>query len=95
MNTMFHSKRETAAILGVSVRTLENLVAMREISPRHIGRRVLFDEREIERFARRDHRTKPQHLREGHHEDLERTAGTAVPAEGREVNRNVATEFSI
>lgn len=60
MDRIFHGKRETAAMLGISVRTLENLIAMREISPRHIGRRVLFDEKEIERFARRDHRTKAQ-----------------------------------
>jgi excisionase family DNA binding protein len=53
------SKRSTAAMLGISMRTLENLVAIREINPRRIGRRVLFDAREIERFARRDHRTTP------------------------------------
>ncbi len=60
MDRIFHGKRETAATLGISVRTLENLVAMREIIPRRIGRRVLFEAREIERFARRDHRTKPE-----------------------------------
>ncbi len=60
MDRIFHGKRETAATLGISVRTLENLVAMREISPRRIGRRVLFEAREIERFARRDHRTKQE-----------------------------------
>ena len=54
------SKRSTAAALGISVRTLENLVAVREIVPRRIGTRVLFEAREIERFARRDHLTKPQ-----------------------------------
>lgn len=59
MDRIFHGKRETAATLGISVRTLENLVAMREITPRRIGRRVLFERREIERFARRDHRTQP------------------------------------
>jgi len=58
MDRIFHGKRETAATLGISVRTLENLVALREITPRRIGRRVLFEAREIERFARRDHRTK-------------------------------------
>lgn len=52
------SKRSAAATLGISVRTLENLVAVREISPRRIGKRVLFEAREIERFARRDHITK-------------------------------------
>jgi len=54
------SKRSTAAKLGISVRTLENLVAIREITPRHIGRRVLFEAREIERFTRSNHRTKQQ-----------------------------------
>jgi Helix-turn-helix domain len=54
------SKKGTAATLGISVRTLENLVALREIMPRRIGKRVLFDVREIQRFARRDHQTKPQ-----------------------------------
>jgi hypothetical protein len=57
---LLFSKRSTAATLGISMRTLENLVAVREIIPRRIGRRVLFEAREIERFARRDHRTKPQ-----------------------------------
>lgn len=60
MDRIFQGKRETAATLGISIRTLENLVAMREIIPRHIGRRVLFETREIERFARRDHRTKQE-----------------------------------
>ena len=57
MDRILHGKRETAATLGISVRTLENLVAIREITPRRVGKRVLFEEREIERFARRDHRT--------------------------------------
>jgi excisionase family DNA binding protein len=60
MDRIFHGKRETAATLGISVRTLENLVAIREITPRRVGRRVLFETREIERFARRDHRTKQE-----------------------------------
>ena len=54
------SKRSTAATLGISVRTLENLVSVREIIPRRIGKRVLFEAREVERFVRRDHPTKPQ-----------------------------------
>jgi hypothetical protein len=54
------SKRSAATSLGISVRTLENLMAIREIVPRRIGKRVLFDVREIHRFARRDHQTKPQ-----------------------------------
>jgi excisionase family DNA binding protein len=52
------SKRDTAARLNISVRTLENLVAIGEIRPRRIGKRVLFELREISRFSRSDHRTK-------------------------------------
>ena len=63
MDRIFHGKRETATTLGISVRTLENLVAMREIVPRRIGRHVLFEAREIERFARRDHQTKHERKR--------------------------------
>ena len=57
---LLFSKRSTAATLGISMRTLENLMAVREIIPRRIGKRVLFEAREIERFARRDHQTQPQ-----------------------------------
>jgi hypothetical protein len=57
---LLRSKKETAAMLGISVRLLEILMTMREIIPRRIGKRVLFDAREIERFARRDHKTKPE-----------------------------------
>jgi hypothetical protein len=60
MERIFHDKRSTAATLGISVRTLENLVAMREINPRRIGSRVLFDAKEIARFARRDHQTRQE-----------------------------------
>lgn len=54
------SKREASAALNISIRTLENLVSMRELTPRRIGRRVLFDVREVERFVRRDHRTQQE-----------------------------------
>jgi hypothetical protein len=54
------SKRTAATMLGISVRTLENLIAMREIIPRYIGKRCLLEVRKIEQFARRDHETKPQ-----------------------------------
>jgi hypothetical protein len=52
------SKRTAATMLGISVRTLENLIAAREIIPRYIGKRCLLEVRKIEQFARRDHRTK-------------------------------------
>ncbi len=54
------SKREAAAMLGLSVRTLENLIALRELPARRIGRRCLIERQVLERFARRDHRTQQE-----------------------------------
>lgn len=54
------SKREAAAMLGLSVRTIENLIALRELPARRIGRRCLIERHALERFARRDHRTKQE-----------------------------------
>jgi excisionase family DNA binding protein len=53
------SKREAAAMLGLSIRTLENLIALKELPARHIGRRCLIERQVLERFARRDHLTQP------------------------------------
>jgi excisionase family DNA binding protein len=58
------SKREAAAMLGLSVRTLENLLSLKELPARRIGRRCLIERQALERFARRDHRTKQE--RKGH-----------------------------
>ena len=54
------SKREAAAMLGLSVRTLENLLSLKELPSRRIGRRCLIERQALERFARRDHRTKQE-----------------------------------
>ena len=51
-------KRTAAALLGVSPRTVDNLVIRGELSVRRIGRRCLFERRTLERFARRDHPTR-------------------------------------
>ena len=51
------SKRESAAMLGLSVRTLENLIRQKELPARRIGRRCLIERQALERFARRDHQT--------------------------------------
>jgi excisionase family DNA binding protein len=53
------SRKDSARALGISLRTLDTLVSRREIRARRIGRRVLFERREIERFAGRDHGTRP------------------------------------
>ena len=54
------SKRTAATMLGISVRTLENLISVREIVPRYIGKRCLLEVRKIEQFARRDHKTQQE-----------------------------------
>ena len=51
------SKREAAGALGISVRTLETLIALRELKSVCIGRRRMIPCVELERFARRDHAT--------------------------------------
>jgi len=52
------SKRDAAAMLGLSVRSLENLIALKELPSRRIGRRRLIERQALERFVRRDHRTR-------------------------------------
>ncbi len=49
------SKREAARILSISLRSLDYLLASKEICARRIGRRVLIPRRALEEFARRDH----------------------------------------
>jgi len=57
MDEILLSRKRTSEILNISLRTLDHIVAARELRPRRIGRRVLFERREIEKFARRDHQT--------------------------------------
>jgi len=49
------SKKEAALSLSVSLRFLEGLIGRKELRARRLGRRVLIERRELERFARRDH----------------------------------------
>jgi excisionase family DNA binding protein len=52
------SKRQAATTLNVSVRTLENLIARKELETIRIGKRRLVPMAVLERFARRDHSTR-------------------------------------
>jgi excisionase family DNA binding protein len=52
-------RRETAAALGVSLRTVDALVVNQELIPVRIGKRVLFRRSAVERFGSKDHETKP------------------------------------
>ena len=52
---LLFSQKEAASILGVSLRTIQNLVFAKELPIRRIGRRVLVHCKDLETFARRDH----------------------------------------
>jgi excisionase family DNA binding protein len=49
------SKKDAAALLGVCLRTIDNLIAAKELPCRRIGRRVLIPYATLVAFARRDH----------------------------------------
>ena len=55
--TILASRRDAARALGISVRTLDSLILQGELRARRIGRRVLVEKSELEKFARRDHKT--------------------------------------
>ena len=51
-------KKTAARLLSVSPRTIDNLIAGRELVVRRVGRRVLIPRQSLEQFARRDHMTR-------------------------------------
>jgi excisionase family DNA binding protein len=51
------NKREAAQLLGVSLRTIDRLIAIKELQVRRLGRRVLIPRSALESFLRRDHPT--------------------------------------
>lgn len=52
------SRREAAQSLSISLRTLDYLIADGKLTVRRIGRRVLIEPGELERFSQRSHKTK-------------------------------------
>jgi excisionase family DNA binding protein len=54
MERILYSQKEAAALLSISLSTLEQLIARKEIVVRRVGRRVLVPRTELERLARRD-----------------------------------------
>jgi excisionase family DNA binding protein len=58
MGKLLCSKKETADALGVSLRTVDNLIGRKELGFRRVGRRVLIPAKELERFTRYDHQTR-------------------------------------
>ncbi|MGD0955577.1 MAG: helix-turn-helix domain-containing protein [Candidatus Acidiferrales bacterium] len=51
------TKEQTARLLNVSVRTIGNLLARRELVRRKIGTRTLIPRTSIDAFLRKDHQT--------------------------------------
>jgi excisionase family DNA binding protein len=49
------SKKEAAQSLGTSLRSLEYLIARKDLVSRRVGRRVLIPASALEQFARHDH----------------------------------------
>lgn len=52
-----YSREEAAKILSISPRTLDRLIAEKELPVRRIGRRVLITRDALGKFIRRDHET--------------------------------------
>lgn len=59
-DSLMVSKKVAAQQLSISLRTLENLIAAKQLAVRHIGRRVVISRKALEQFTRRDHETKPK-----------------------------------
>jgi excisionase family DNA binding protein len=49
------SKRAAATLLSLCVRTIDNLIATKQLPARRVGRRVLIPYAALLQFARRDH----------------------------------------
>jgi excisionase family DNA binding protein len=52
---LLYRRIEAAEALGLSIRTIDFVVAKQLLRVRRIGRRVLIPKAEIERFAKMDH----------------------------------------
>lgn len=52
------SKAEAAEMLGVSLRTVDRLIALKELPVRRLGRRVLIPRNGLHNLLRTDHPTK-------------------------------------
>jgi excisionase family DNA binding protein len=51
------TKQEAAQMLGVSLRTIDRLIALKELQVRRLGRRVLIPRAALESLMHRDHPT--------------------------------------
>jgi excisionase family DNA binding protein len=63
------SKRDAAKALSISLRTLDNLIASKELTVRRVGRRCLIPRTVLDAFARRDHSTRATAAQKCTHKD--------------------------
>jgi hypothetical protein len=49
------SRKEAAYSLGIGVRSLDHLIARKELATRRLGKKVMVPAKELERFSRADH----------------------------------------
>lgn len=54
---LMHTKSEAASLLRVCPRTIDNLIAAKELIARKVGRRVLIPRTSLLSFIRHDHAT--------------------------------------
>jgi excisionase family DNA binding protein len=50
---LLYSKKESAQLLSLSLRTVDALIRQKELEARRVGRRVLVTGKSLEKFARR------------------------------------------
>lgn len=58
LETLAMGKLEAARMLGVSVRTVDRLIALKQLPVRRLGRRVLIARTSLQSLLRTDHPTK-------------------------------------
>jgi hypothetical protein len=66
---LLYSKRDAAAALSLSIRTIENLIARKELVARRVGARTLVVASSLEAFARKDHASPSPNARANRGED--------------------------
>lgn len=54
---LLYNRSEAAKMLSISLRTLDTLLASKQLAARRIGKRVLITNQSLLNFVRRDHRT--------------------------------------
>jgi excisionase family DNA binding protein len=57
---LLHTKAEAAAMLSVSLRTVDTLISLKELPVRRIRRRVLIPHTALMNFIRNDHLAEPE-----------------------------------